>query len=214
MKLLFFGDSITDMGRSREPDGFCAFDYGISYVFNIAGQLQSRPDEDYTITNRGVSGDRVVSLYERIKPDVWVQEPDVLTVLIGINDLWHDIDGLNMGVELPRFEKVYRAIIEETKERLPDVKIILAEPFVLNGPATDAQIGRFWEIKGYGQAVKKLAEEYGLYFLPLQERFEAAAKAVNSRSLLYDGIHPGPAGAKLIADAWLELFDSKIIAAQ
>ncbi len=211
MKLLFFGDSITDMGRSREPNGVSAFDYGIGYVFMVAGELLSRPGADYQFINRGNSGDRTVSLYARIKPDVWLEKPDVLTVLIGVNDLWHDIDSLGLGVELPRFEKVYRAMIEETKERLPDVKIILAEPFVLHGTATDEKYEQFMEIKKYAQVVKKLAEEYGAYFLPLQERFEAAAEKIEGKHLLYDGIHPAPAGAKLIADAWLELFDSEII---
>lgn len=211
MKLLFLGDSITDMGRNREPDGISTFDYGIGYVFRIAGELMSRPGTDYQILNRGVSGDRIVSLYERIKPDVWVHQPDVLTILIGINDLWHDIGGMNCGVELPRFEKVYRALLEETKERLPNVKIILAEPFVLSGIATETMFDQFLEVKKYAQVVQKLAKEYGLYFLPLQERFDTAAQTLDSRPLLYDGVHPAPAGAKLIADAWLDLFDTQII---
>ncbi len=87
MKLLFLGDSITDMGHSREINGFSAFDYGIGYVFCVAGELLSRPGNTYEIVNQGVSGDRIVSLYQRLKPDVWAQEPDVLTVLVGINDL-------------------------------------------------------------------------------------------------------------------------------
>ncbi len=207
MKLLFFGDSITDMGRSREPDGVSAFDYGISYVFRIAGELLSRPVKDYQILNRGIAGDSIVSLYQRLKPDVWVQKPDVLTILIGVNDLWHDIDGMDIGVELPRFQKVYRALIEETRERLPDIQIILAEPFVLPGTATDPMYDRFLDIEKYAQAVRELAGEYGLYFLPLQEAFRRAAAQTDAKYFLYDGIHPGPAGAKLIADAWLALFD-------
>lgn len=207
MKLLFLGDSITDMGRKREPNG-SAFDFGVGYVFCIASELLSRKNNDYQIINRGISGDRIVSLYERVKPDVWEHEPDLLTVLIGINDIWHDLSGENNGVELPRFEKVYRNLIEETKERLPDVKIILAEPFVLKGSATQAQYEDFLEVKKYAKAIEQIAQDYGLYFLPLQKAFDEAIKDNKVENYLCDGVHPNAAGAKLIATEWLKLFDS------
>lgn len=206
MKIEFFGDSITDMGRDRQHDG-TAFKYGTGYVFCIAANLLSRKDNDYQIINRGVSGDRIVSLYERLKPDVWVQKPDVLSILIGINDIWHDIDGMNMGVDIDRYEKVYRMIIEETKQKLPDVKIILMEPFVLNGYATKEQFGEFLAIKKYAKRVKKLADEYGLSFLPLQQKMEEAAEEVGVENVLADGVHPNVVGAKIISDEWLKLFD-------
>lgn len=208
MKVLFFGDSITDMGRSRELRNN-TFDYGMGYVFCVASELYSRTDRDYEIVNRGISGDRIVSLYSRIKNDVWVEHPDVLSILIGVNDVWHDVDGLNMGVEIDRYEKVYRAIIEETHERLPNTKLILMEPFVMKGLATENKYDEFLAVKDYAKVVKKLAEEYGLHFLPLQEKFDAKAKQCKPENLLYDGVHPAPAGAKLIADAWLELFDKE-----
>ncbi len=210
MKLLFLGDSITDMGRSREPDGISAFDYGISYVFRVAGELLSRPGKDYQIVNRGISGDTVANLYARLQHDVWVQKPDVLTVLVGINDLWHNIDGMDMGVELPRFRKIYRNLLEETKEQFPNIQIILAEPFVLHGTATDALFDRFEAVKDYAQAVRELAAEAGCHFLPLQGAFDEAAATLDVKNVLYDGVHPAPVGAKIIADAWLKLFDEVI----
>lgn len=206
MKLLFLGDSITDMGRSRTNCGQ-AFDYGTGYVFCIAAELFSRGDEEYEILNRGISGDRIVSLYERIKNDVWVEKPDVLTILIGVNDVWHDIDGMNMGVELDRYEKVYRMMIEETRERLPNTKIILMEPFFLKGSATEKMFDEFSAVRTYAKSVKKIAEEYNLYFLPLQEAFDLAQTKCHSEHLLADGVHPNPAGAKLISDEWMKLFD-------
>ncbi len=208
MKILFFGDSITDMGRNRTPGGN-ASDYGVGYVFFVAGDLTGR-DEEYEVVNRGVSGDRIVSLYMRAKPDVWAETPDVLSVLIGINDIWHDLDGLNMGVEPDRFEKVYRMFLEETLERLPGVKIVLMEPFVEPGAATEFNHEGFLAVKKYAQIVKSLAEEFGLFFLPLQEKFDEAAKKGRGERFLADGVHPNAAGAKLIADEWLKLFDREI----
>lgn len=206
MKIVFFGDSITDMGRNRTPNGQ-AFDYGVGYVFRIAGELQSRAGSDYEIVNSGNSGDRIVSLYERVKPDVWIHKPDVLSILIGVNDVWHDIDGLNMGVELERYRKVYRMLIEETRERLPNVKIILMEPFVMRGSATEELWDGFLRVHEYARAVKKLAQEYGVCFLPLQATFEHVSKGKKTEHYLADGVHPNAAGAKLIADEWIKLFD-------
>ncbi len=208
MKLVFFGDSITDMGRSRTYS-WQAFDYGTGYVFCIAADLLGRKNLNYEILNRGISGDRIVSLYERIKNDVWAAKSDVLSILIGVNDVWHDLDGLNMGVEIGRYEKVYRMIIEETRERFPEIKMILMEPFVLKGSATESMYDGFLAVKDYAKVVRKLAEEYGLYFLPLQEKFDRAAETGNAERFLADGVHPNPAGAKLIADEWIALFDGK-----
>ena len=123
MKILFFGDSITDMGRNRDLMGQ-AFGYGVGYVNNVASTLKYENPEKYEIVNRGISGNRVVDLYARVKADVWNHTPDVISILIGVNDVWHEIHGGN-GVELNRFEKVYRMLIEDTKEQLPNVKFIL-----------------------------------------------------------------------------------------
>ena len=107
MRILFYGDSITDMGRRREYDNLSdtAFSYGVGYPLFIAGELHSRPDR-YEVINRGIAGNKVVDLYARISEDVWSQQPDVLSILIGINDLWHQLS-LNGGVDLERYIKVY-----------------------------------------------------------------------------------------------------------
>ena len=115
MKILFFGDSITDMARSREMDGN-AFGYGMGYVHSVSSTLKYENPEAYEIINRGIGGHRVVDLYARIKADVWNHNPDVISILIGINDVWHEIYGGN-GVELDRFECVYRMMLADTKKK-------------------------------------------------------------------------------------------------
>lgn len=206
MKILFYGDSITDMGRNREDQSHPAYQYGVGYPNFVAGELRCENPEKYQIINRGISGNRIVDLYARIKIDVWNHEPDVLSILIGINDIWHEFDAHN-GVEIDRWEKVYRMLIEDTLARFPKIKIIICEPFLLEGTATAGNDEFFAKVKEYGGVAKKLAEEYGLYFLSLQEKFNEKAKKFGAAHYLYDGVHPAAAGARLIANEWLKLFD-------
>ena len=208
MKILFYGDSITDMGRSRDTDGN-AFGYGVGYVNGVVSTLKFENPEKYEFINRGISGNRVVDLYARIKADVWNHEPDVVSILIGVNDVWHEIFGGN-GVEIDRFERVYRMLIEDTKKRLPNVKFILCEPFVLLGSATEEKYQEFCEVKKYAAVVKKLAEEYGAAFVALQAKFDEAAEKHGPVHYLYDGVHPDLAGGKLIAEEWLKAFRAEI----
>ena len=208
MKIVFFGDSITDMARSREVDGQ-AFGYGMGYVNSVSSTLKYENPEQYDIINRGISGHRVVDLYARIKADVWNHNPDVISILIGINDIWHEIFGGN-GVDLERFERVYRMIIEDTKQRFPNVKFILCEPFVLKGSATEEKFEEFLEVKKYAAIVKRLANEYNTAFVALQDKLDEAAEKHGAVHYLYDGVHPDVAGGKLIAEEWLKVFRKEI----
>lgn len=209
MKILFYGDSITDAGRNYNVL-YGAESYGHGYVkYAAEGLLQAGYLEE-ELVNKGISGNRIVDLYARIKVDCWNFKPDVISILIGVNDVWHEIAGQN-GVELDRFEKVYRMLIEDTKKKLPDVKLLLCEPFVLKGTATEEQFERFKEVYAYAEVVKKLAKEYSLYFLPLQEMLNnAAATTENKAYYLVDGVHPSPEGAKLIAAEWLKVFKEQV----
>ena len=202
-KILFFGDSITDACRARESE----FDpqYGTGYVLQIYGRLCEKSPVDYRVINRGISGNRIVDLYARIKSDVWNEEPDVLSILIGINDIWHEIR--NNGVDVKRFEKIYRMLIEDTMERLPNAKIILMEPFYLPGSATSEYMDFFNQTPEYAKVVKKIAADYNLYFLPLQKLFDDAAAKYTPATYLYDGVHPTTPGSVLIANEWMSLFE-------
>ena len=210
MKILFFGDSITDAGRNRENSSHMST-LGWGFVRIIADRLQGVEPEKYEIVNRGISGNRVVDLYSRIKCDCWNLNPDVISILIGVNDVWHEIMGEN-GVELDRFEKVYRMMIEDTKKALPNAKLILCEPFVLEGIATCAtedipdRFQRFLSVYDYATVVRKLAEEYEIPFLPLQKKLSEKATETDASYYLIDGVHPHIAGATLIADEWVKLF--------
>ena len=211
MKILFFGDSITDMARGRDNDAQGRpWGLGSGYVFLIATKLLSEEHGKYSIVNRGNSGDRVVDLYARIKRDVWNETPNVLSILVGANDVWQDLvkNSSHDGVDIARWEKVYRMIIEDTKANLPIVQIILCEPFVLPGTVTreDGRLEAFNKIRKYAEVAKKLAQEYNLVFVALQDKFDEMAKKHGEEYFLYDGIHPDLAGANLIAEEWVKAF--------
>ena len=131
-RILFFGDSITDMGWNYYLQSGNPFAYGQGYVLLVGADLLSKFPNEYEIINKGISGHRSVDLYSRIKTDCWNLNPDIISILIGVNDVWHELAYKN-GVELDRFENIMRTMLRETIERLPKTKIILIEPFFLEG---------------------------------------------------------------------------------
>ena len=216
MKIVFFGDSITEMGRNRELNKPSDIEsYGSGFPIFVANNLYKKHPEKYEVINRGISGNTVAHLYSRVKQDVWNLNPDVLNILVGVNDVAHEINWKG-GVSISRFEKTYRNIIEETIEQFPNIKIVLCEPFFLKGSATENteeipdRYERFLQVYDYAKVVAKLAKEYNLYFLPLQERLNEAAKKYGTKPFLFDGVHPMISGAGLIADAWTKLFEEEI----
>ena len=152
-----------------------------------------------------MAGDRIVELYSRIRQDFWNLQPDCATILVGANDVWHEINSQN-GVEIDRFENIYRLIIKETKQKFPSMRIILVEPFVHHGTSTEAHFEEFLQIYNYANVVKNLAKEFGLEFVELQEKFNQLIAINGSAYYLADGIHPTIVGAKLIAEEWLKVY--------
>ena len=126
---------ITDYGRNREvPIGTLA-SFGRGYPFVVASELFRRDPLKYEIINRGIGGDKIVDLYARVKAAVWYFQPDVLSILVGINDIWQEI-GSQSDVEIDRFERIYSMLIEDTMKAVKNVKNVLCEPFVLKGSET------------------------------------------------------------------------------
>lgn len=202
MKILFYGDSITDAGRNKNFD-YDNSSYGFGYPYIINAYLTGKHPKEYEVLNRGISGNRIVDLYARVKADVWNLKPDMLSILIGVNDIWHELD-FNNGVDIVRWEKIYRMLIEDTLKVLPNLKIVIMEPFVLKGTATTEKFDRFSEIKEYAKVAKKIAEDYKCVFVPLQKDLNAAAAKYGEDYCLTDGVHPGIGGAYIIADKWLK----------
>lgn len=199
--LLFQGDSITDCGRTScggagYPTDFC----GPGYPGLIASQLMGDQPGKWRVVNRGIGGNRVVDLYARWRIDALNLCPDIISILIGVNDTWHEIN--KNGVDVPRYDKFYRMLLDWTKEALPDTKFILMEPFVL--PFGAVQESWLPEIKERQEVVRKIAEDYNTVFVPLQKPFNDAVKLAPQEYWLVDGVHPQPAGHRLIQKEWLK----------
>ena len=205
MKLLFFGDSITDARRNRESDFNDRL--GAGFVMQVAGELLLENPTEYEIVNRGIGGERIVDMYARIKKDVWNENPDVLTVLEGINDISHEVWHQN-GVETERWANIYERMLKESIQRLPNTKIIVGEPFVLHGEISNANFEEYDKIRERAAILREITKELGIYYLPLQAVVDEKAEMYGDNVVLGDGVHPTVYGAKLIAREWLRLFET------
>ena len=209
-KVVFFGDSITDSGRVRtEPDG-SMMSYGRGYVFLVASELLSKHPNEYEVFNRGNSGDRIYNLYGRLSSDVWSLNPDILTIFVGINDVEHPYK-IRCGTDFKRWEKIYRMIIEETKERLPNIRIILVEPYVVKINEETPQAYKWFSeaIPVYRKLLEQFAVDYGVEVVPLNDKINERANEIGVTNVTKDGTHPHMVGAKIIAEEWLKNFYNK-----
>ena len=202
--ILFQGDSITDAGRNRELDGFKGM--GTGYPAYVSARLALDNPGDYNFYNKGISGNRIVDVYARIKSDIINLKPDYMSILIGVNDVWHEFS-YNNGVDTEKFVKIYSMLIEEIKEALPDIKIMILEPFMLAGTATEDKAEAFRkEVEEKAAAAKKVAEKYSLPFMELQKDLDELAKKAPNDYWLADGVHPQITFHQYIADKWIKMF--------
>ncbi len=206
MRILFFGDSVTDALRNRDTKtGINPL--GSGYAYLVAADLLREDPLGYTVLNRGISGNRIVDLYARVKIDCWNEEPDLISILIGVNEVLHERE-LQNGVEVPRYAKMYDMLIEDTKAALPHARIVICEPFSLKMDESEDQLARYEAVKEYGAAARAAAERHGLPFVALQDKMDEAAGIYGPSAVLRDGVHPVTFGARLIADEWLKVFRS------
>ncbi|HEY4233906.1 MAG TPA: SGNH/GDSL hydrolase family protein [Lacipirellulaceae bacterium] len=211
--ILFQGDSITDASRSTEHhEANSPLALGKGYAWLAASQLLvDRPEDGLQFFNRGISGNKVYQLAERWQEDCLEPKPDVLSILIGVNDYWAIAKHGYTGT-LERYETDYRALVRRTKNALPAVRLVICEPFVLRNPGADEKVAKTWAVDdtwfpdfdGYCFAAKKVANEAGATFVPFQSMFDAAAKIAPPERWLVDGVHPTPDGSALMAQWWLK----------
>jgi lysophospholipase L1-like esterase len=205
--ILFQGDSITDAGRKRDiskPNSDAALGHGYAWL-TAAQLLINMPNAGLKIYNRGNSGNKVYQLAERWQADCLDLKPNVLSILVGVNDFWHTLDGTYKGT-LETYEKDYRALVKRTKDALPNVKLVICEPFVLRA----GKVNEKWfpAYDAYREAAKRVAEEAAAVFLPFQSMFDAASKIAPAASWAKDGVHPTPDGATMMAGAWLSAVEA------
>jgi lysophospholipase L1-like esterase len=204
-RLLFIGDSITDMkwGRNEKDRNHYL---GHSYVYLIASRLGvDIPGAQLEFFNRGHSGNRITDLRSRWKKDAIDMKPDLLSVLIGVNDRKVK-KGASFDAE--KWAENYQHILASSRQANPDLRIVLLDPFVLKtgwwmnkGGEWDASRAQIEQMRG---VITKLAKEFSAVQVPTQDVFDKAAGAVGPAHWIWDGVHPLPQGHELIARRWLE----------
>jgi lysophospholipase L1-like esterase len=205
--VLFQGDSITDAGREKErelPNNPASF--GSGYAFLAASALLNElPGNELILYNRGISGNKVYQLADRWEKDCLNLNPDVLSILIGVNDYWHKRNG-NYDGTVEIYENDYRELLKRTKKNFPNLKLVICEPFyVLNTSAVDETWVK--PMKKYQASAKKLATEFDAIWVPFQNVFDEAVKHAPATYWTGDGVHPSMAGAQLMTEAWLRAVD-------
>lgn len=213
LTFLFQGDSITDGNRSRNNDWNHVMGHGYAYL--IACRLWfDYIDKDLMFFNRGVSGNKVEDLAARWQQDSLDLKPDILSVLIGVNDVERIIAN---EYSIKKWKETYIKLLDRTKENLPDTQIILCEPFIL--PSNDmARIDWTKEkaesyqnvISEMQEIVKELAKAYDAVYVELQKAFNKACEKAPAIYWIWDGIHPMPAGHELIARLWIKELSKKL----
>lgn len=203
MKIVFTGDSITHAFRIEEELN-SLYLFGMGFVRDVIGELVLEDPNGYEFVNTGICGNRSVDLYERLDSDLWPHNPDVISLLIGVNDVHSRAEG--KGIDIVTYEDTLRKIIVETQSRLPNAKIIILEPFITKGFLTEDNYEDYLDVYEYAKVVERLAGEYGLYFIPLQELINENCKKYGAKTVVNDGIHPNILGSKIIAREWLKVF--------
>ncbi|MNO52044.1 GDSL-like Lipase/Acylhydrolase [compost metagenome] len=195
--VLFQGDSITDWGRNREDGASLGVGYSLMAASRV-GHLY--PEKNITFLNRGIGGNRTIDLQERWDTDCLDLKPNVLSIMIGINDTWRRFDN-NENTPVEQYEARYRDLLQRATDKL-DVKLIMMEPFVLPVPE-DRKLWRT-DLDPKIHVVRQLAREFGAVLVPLDGLFAEASTKADPAFWTPDGVHPSPAGHALIAEAWLK----------
>ncbi|NQV32064.1 MAG: SGNH/GDSL hydrolase family protein [Phycisphaeraceae bacterium] len=204
MKILFQGDSITDAGRdmrvvhtANNPSGL-----GHGYVLMAVGRLLAEyPDSSLQFYNRGISGHKVFQLANRWKKDCLNLAPDILSILIGVNDFWHTMDGGYTG-SLETYERDYRALIDQTRDALPQIRLVICEPFML--PCAEVDQSWMQQFAYYREAAQRVAAHASAVFVPFQSVLDHACQTAQPALLTPDGVHPTLGACHLLAHAWVD----------
>lgn len=205
-KFVFIGDSITWWSKSEEDP------IGSGYVRLLHDYLKVRyPSIPFEIYNQGISGNRVTDLQERWETDVLSLQPDFLSISIGINDVWRQIDSPDMEQVYPdQFKRVYENLLKQVKEKT-SARIILMEPTVIE---EDIQSEGNQKLKAYTDIIHRLSEEYEAILVPTHQACMEYLGSEYAESLTVDGVHMSSVGNMLMATAWVNatksLFDNEV----
>jgi len=201
--ILFQGDSITDCGRDKNDPA----SLGEGYAMLVAKLLEEKYPGQFNFVNRGVSGNKIPQVYDRRQEDIFDVKPDVMSILVGINDVSHGIYH-DDGTDVDTFMEIYDKLLAETKEKLPNIKIMLMEPFMNEGKTTNRNIEGFEEgVAMRSEAVQMLCAKYELPFLSLQFDLYDLEEQHPAGHWTLDGVHPTLNFHEYIAQKWVRAFE-------
>lgn len=198
-RFVFVGDSITEEGRFDDPEGV-----GYGYVRFIRDYLLTEfPNKNIEVINRGVGGNRIIDLVARFQRDVIALKPDYVSIFIGINDVWRQLDEPELDQVYPeKFEEIYHQLIRMVRERT-EANIILIEPTIHQEDMTS--LGNEL-LKPYVNIVRDLARTYGVTLIPTNREFLKVISNDKHPTLTVDGVHMTSTGDMLIAKTWMNAF--------
>ncbi len=198
--IVFIGDSITDMGRSQAAYR----PFGSGYVHFAANLLLAKyPHLNLNIVNTGINGNTIYDLKSRWEEDCIEYKPDILSVLIGINDLWYqnvEFEKLPAEVYVGEYESIYRQLLSRAKEQC-NCQMVLMESFMF---CNDSENQMFKELRTYIGIVHKLAEQFDAVLVRLQSGIDEQIKQVPPEKWSQDMVHPYIWAHTWIARRWLE----------
>ena len=205
--ILFQGDSITDAGRDKKNQiANQQKALGAGYAWMAASHLLIKnPQLNLTIHNRGISGNKVHQLANRWDKDCLDLKPDILSIMIGVNDIWHGLNGKYEGT-VKTYEDDFLSLMERTRKVLPKTQFVICEPFVLRCGAVNEKW--FPEFDRYRAAARKVADQNNATFVPFQSMFDEAVQYAPPKHWAGDGVHPSSHGASLMAHFWTQSVQS------
>jgi len=197
LKVLFIGDSITEWGRHEDAEGI-----GSGYVRYVHDYyITSNPTQCYEFINRGVGGNRITDLQARWDQDVIQEKPDIVSISIGINDVWRQLDSSDQDQVYPeQFSKIYQELLITVKEKT-NAKIVLMEPTVIE-EKIEAEGNK--RLKEYVEITRNLAQQFGATLVPTHNAFLSYLQAQSGYKLTTDGVHMNSAGNMLMAATWIK----------
>lgn len=211
--ILFIGDSITDGNRYKDPGMEWDLNHqmGHSYAYIVNGIMGCKyPEKKYVFKNRGISGNRIADVFARKEADLFALKPDVLSILVGINN-GPLAQNNEIATSEEEFDVIYRLLLKGVKERLPECQIVLMEPFVCKaGWVKDCYEQWRSAVSGYGEVVKQLAQDFDAVFIPLQKKFDILSEQFGAAYWSWDGIHPTENGHGLIAMEWMKAMEGRL----
>ena len=193
-KIIFFGDSITELGVKEKPYR--------GYILETEDKSKAENKSDqYDFIGSGISANKVYDLYLRLEEDVLSKNPDVVFIYVGVNDVWHKTL-LGTGTDADKFEKFYLAILKKLKDK--NIKAVLVTPAVV-GEKTDMSNPLDGDLNKYCNIIRDIAKKNDLPLVDLRKEFGNYYKTNNPNNeekniLTYDKVHLNTKGNQLVAD--------------